>query len=101
MDCYQHPGTSSTATCVSCAKPICYFCREDVAGHPMCKPCIAEASVRLSDAGSPVTVPGAVAPTAAAGATSAPPAAPWLAASATEVDLAAAASALSATGIAA
>ena len=53
MDCYQHPGTTSTATCVSCAQPICPECREEVAGHPMCRPCMAAASARLVDAAGP------------------------------------------------
>jgi hypothetical protein len=50
MDCYRHPGTASTATCVACAQPICQECREDVAGHPMCHSCVAAASARLGDA---------------------------------------------------
>jgi hypothetical protein len=89
MDCYLHPGTSSTATCVSCAQPICYFCREDVAGHPMCKPCIAAASARLADAGTPVQAPDVALPVFAAGAEARPPAAPWLAAPATDLSAAA------------
>lgn len=52
MDCYRHPGTPSVATCISCAQPVCEECREVVAGHPMCKACVADASARLSTSSS-------------------------------------------------
>ena len=69
MDCYRHPGTASTATCVACAQPICQECREDVAGHPICHSCVAAASARLSDAPPAIPEPGSVEPATA----------PWLA----------------------
>ena len=48
MECYQHPGAAATATCVGCARPICDACREGVAGHAMCHPCVAAAAARLA-----------------------------------------------------
>jgi hypothetical protein len=48
MDCYRHPGTVSTDTCISCSKPICAECREEVAGHPMCQSCVTAAQDRLA-----------------------------------------------------
>jgi hypothetical protein len=65
MDCYRHPGVTSTATCISCAQPICGDCREDVAGHVMCQPCVAAASARLGDAAQPIPIAPAPAPMAA------------------------------------
>lgn len=48
MDCYRHPGAAAVATCIGCRQPICPECREEVAGHPMCHPCVAAAATRLS-----------------------------------------------------
>jgi hypothetical protein len=79
MECYLHPGTSSTATCVSCARPICYYCREDVAGHPMCKPCVAAASARLADAGTLVPASDSTPSASPPNAPTSLPSARWLA----------------------
>src|SRR5690242_18356934 len=59
MDCYRHPEAPSIATCISCAKPICQECQEEVAGHPMCKPCVADASARLTAPRNPAAIPTA------------------------------------------
>ena len=69
MECYRHPGTAATTTCVACSQPICPECREDVAGHPMCHSCVAAASARLSDAPGAIPETGSVEPGTA----------PWLA----------------------
>jgi hypothetical protein len=53
MECYRHGGTESTATCVGCQRPICAECTEEVAGHPMCQPCVADAEARLSPQPAP------------------------------------------------
>lgn len=47
-NCYRHPGTAASTTCVACNQPICTECREEVAGHPMCQPCVIAAEARLS-----------------------------------------------------
>src|SRR5438874_2548144 len=66
MDCYRHPATGSTATCVACDQPICEECREEVAGHAMCKPCVAATQARLSQQEAPAVAAG-VTPTAGLG----------------------------------
>jgi len=48
MDCYLHPGKVAAAQCVACGQPICEACREDVAGHGMCRPCVAATQARLA-----------------------------------------------------
>jgi hypothetical protein len=48
MDCYRHEGVACVATCVSCSRPVCEECREEVAGHAMCPPCVAAAEARLA-----------------------------------------------------
>src|SRR5438132_1091447 len=48
MECYRHSGVVSAAKCVACSQPICEECREDVAGHAMCRPCVVAAQARLS-----------------------------------------------------
>jgi hypothetical protein len=53
MDCYRHGGVASVATCVGCSQPICEECREEVAGHAMCQPCVAAAEARLSQPPAP------------------------------------------------
>src|SRR6266487_1395988 len=53
MECYRHGGTDSTATCVGCQRPICAACTEEVAGHPMCQSCVAEAQARLAPQPAP------------------------------------------------
>jgi hypothetical protein len=47
MNCYRHLGIPSAATCVACEQPICEECREEVAGHPMCRSCVAATQARL------------------------------------------------------
>src|SRR5712692_3660890 len=59
MDCHRHLGVVSTAVCVACAQPICAECQEEVAGHAMCRPCVAAAQARLSSG------PGAAVPSEA------------------------------------
>lgn len=54
MDCYRHEGTASVATCVSCSQPVCEECREEVAGHAMCRPCVAAAEARIAPPAAPV-----------------------------------------------
>jgi hypothetical protein len=80
MDCYRHPGTAAAATCVACAQPICPECREEIAGHPMCRPCVADAQARLSQEGEPeaqgATAAEPLAPPAAASPETRVPAAP-------------------------
>src|SRR5436309_4061680 len=53
MNCYRHPEAEADATCVACGQPICEECREEVAGHPMCHPCVAAAQARLSQPTAP------------------------------------------------
>ena len=74
MDCYRHGGTVSTATCVGCQQSICTECTEEVAGHPMCQPCVAAAKDRLSQPQAPWLGEGATssAPAAASMAAAAP-----------------------------
>jgi hypothetical protein len=78
MDCYRHEGAPSTATCVGCQQPICADCREEVAGHPMCHPCVAAAQERLAQAPAQPPAPWLAGAAPAAGAatstTDAPPA---------------------------
>src|SRR5579862_7445396 len=62
MNCYRHPEAGAEATCVACEQPICVECREEVAGHPMCHPCVAAAQARLTQpaaAAAPVVLPPA------------------------------------------
>src|SRR5690349_10756556 len=75
MECYRHGGTASTATCVGCQQSICAECTEEVAGHPMCQPCVAAAQARLSQPQAPwMTGEGATSsPPAAASETAATP----------------------------
>src|SRR5438128_5817586 len=54
MNCYRHPETASIAACVACGQPICQECREEVANHPMCHPCVAASRARLSQPAAPV-----------------------------------------------
>ncbi len=42
MDCVNHPGTTATAYCQTCGKPICAGCvRNTAAGQILCEPCLA------------------------------------------------------------
>src|SRR6476619_1652840 len=68
MDCYRHEGTQSEASCVGCQQPICKECTEEVAGHPMCQPCVAAAKDRLSEPPAPWLTSEAPASSAAAAA---------------------------------
>ena len=53
MNCQYHPDTPAVATCVACQQPICAQCREEVAGHPMCRPCVAASQAQLSQDAAP------------------------------------------------
>jgi hypothetical protein len=53
MNCYRHPSAPAAAECVSCMEPICATCREDVAGHAMCRPCLMREESRLGMEGTP------------------------------------------------
>src|ERR1051326_2642918 len=57
MDCYRHPGTDASATCVAGEQPICSECREEVAGHPMCRPCVAATQAHFSEQQPAATAP--------------------------------------------
>jgi hypothetical protein len=59
MDCHNHAGTGSVTTCIACQQPICADCREEVAGHAMCHPCVAAAQERLAAAPAAAPVPPA------------------------------------------
>jgi hypothetical protein len=52
-ECYAHPGSEAAATCVACARPVCGECREDVAGHAMCRACVAATQERLGAEAAP------------------------------------------------
>jgi hypothetical protein len=54
MSCYRHPEAAEVATCIACKQAICAECREEVAGHPMCPPCVAAAQERLAASPAPV-----------------------------------------------
>jgi hypothetical protein len=51
MECYLHPGVTAEATCISCERPICAGCREEIAGHSMCRACVEAAQARLAGEG--------------------------------------------------
>lgn len=53
MDCYRHPGTAAAATCIACGQPVCPECRQEVAGHLMCQPCVSAAEARLAPPEAP------------------------------------------------
>lgn len=48
MECIYHPGTHAGAHCVACGKPACGACVEEIAGHPMCRPCVATSETRFA-----------------------------------------------------
>lgn len=52
MNCYRHPSAPAAAECVACLEPICATCREDVAGHAMCRPCLLREESRLQMEGA-------------------------------------------------
>ena len=47
MECAVHPGSAAVGSCVGCGKPGCDQCLEQVAGHPMCRPCVSAAQARI------------------------------------------------------
>lgn len=47
-ECYQHPGIAAERACASCARPICGQCCEEVAGYPLCPPCLQAAQERIA-----------------------------------------------------
>jgi hypothetical protein len=83
MSCYRHPEAAEVATCIAYKEPICAECREEVAGHPMCAPCVAAAQERLAASPAPaepvasaVADPSGAASSYADGIVSLPPLAP-------------------------
>jgi hypothetical protein len=47
MNCAHHPETEAVGTCVACEQPLCETCREWVAGHAICRACLATEEERV------------------------------------------------------